>query len=154
MQNKDHVDLEVFVSDNKPTIENEIKANFSRRHFLRKSSIGLGSIALASLLSPGLLNGKGYTPSVGDDHTTGVLGKPHFPPKVKRVIYLFQSGGPSQIDLYDHKPFLNRVHQQEVPESVFNGQRLTGRRGSCGDTGRRWPWKFRFGLRIQKRQPG
>src|SRR5690606_40968852 len=44
---------------------------------------------------------------------------PNFPPKAKRVIYLFQSGGPSQIDLYDYKPFLNKVHQQEVPDSVF-----------------------------------
>jgi uncharacterized protein (DUF1501 family) len=50
----------------------------------------------------------------------------HFAPKAKRVIYLFQSGGPPQHDLYDYKPHLNEVHGQEVPESVFNGQRLTG----------------------------
>ena len=46
--------------------------------------------------------------------------------KAKRVIYLFQSGGPPQMDLFDYKPHLNDVHGQEVPESVFNGQRLTG----------------------------
>ncbi len=47
-------------------------------------------------------------------------------PKAKRVIYLFQSGGPPHLDLFDHKPYLDQVHGQEVPASVFNGQRLTG----------------------------
>lgn len=51
---------------------------------------------------------------------------PHFAPKAKRIIYLFQSGGPPQIELFDHKPYLQKVHTQEVPDSIFNGQRLTG----------------------------
>jgi len=56
----------------------------------------------------------------------GVLGGPHFAPKVKRVIYLFQSGAPSQLDLFDYKPLLNKMNGQELPESVRQGQRLTG----------------------------
>ena len=56
----------------------------------------------------------------------GLPGFPNFAPKAKRIIYLFQSGGPSQIDMFDYKPNLNEVHGQEVPDSVFNGQRLTG----------------------------
>ena len=56
----------------------------------------------------------------------GLPGIPHFAPKAKRVIYLFQSGGPPQMDLFDYKPHLNDMHGEETPESVFNGQRLTG----------------------------
>ena len=83
----------------------------NRRHFLASSSQRLGGIALASLLNSDLLTAADYQ---------------RIAPKAKRVIYLFQSGGPPHHDLYDYKPHLNKVHGQEVPESVFNGQRLTG----------------------------
>ena len=56
----------------------------------------------------------------------GLPGLPHFAPKAKRVIYLFQSGGPSQIELFDHKPRLIEFQGTDLPESVRNGQRLTG----------------------------
>ena len=56
----------------------------------------------------------------------GLNGIPHFPPRVKRVIYLFQSGAPSQLDLFDYKPLLNKMNGQDLPESVRGGQRLTG----------------------------
>jgi hypothetical protein len=56
----------------------------------------------------------------------GLPGLPHFPPKAKRVIYLFQSGGPSQIELFDYKPRLVAFQGSELPESIRNGQRLTG----------------------------
>src|SRR5207302_4930239 len=56
----------------------------------------------------------------------GVLDQPHHPPKAKRIIYLFMAGGPSQLDLFDHKPLLNRMNGQDLPESVRKGQRLTG----------------------------
>ncbi len=82
----------------------------SRRRFLTRSAGGLGALALASLVNPARSRAPGS----------------HFPPQAKRIIYLFQSGGPPQMDLYDYKPHLNRVHGQEVPESVFKGQRLTG----------------------------
>lgn len=81
----------------------------TRRHFFNKSSSGLGIASLATLLN-------------GDS----VAAETTLPVKAKRVIYLFQSGGPPQIDLFDYKPHLAKVHNQEVPESIFNGQRLTG----------------------------
>ena len=56
----------------------------------------------------------------------GLSGIPHFPPRVKRVIYLFQSGAPSQLDIFDYKPLLNKMNCQDLPESVRGGQRLTG----------------------------
>ncbi|MBT5816125.1 MAG: DUF1501 domain-containing protein, partial [Opitutales bacterium] len=90
----------------------------TRRYFLGKSAKGLGGFALGSLLGDRLV----AEPNVAE----GVSQFPNFAPKAKRVIYLFQSGGPPQMDLYDYKPFLDKVHKQEVPTSVFNGQRLTG----------------------------
>ncbi len=91
--------------------------NYSRRDFLSKTSLGLGAAALASLIGPREL-------LAGPD--TGVLGTLHFAPKAKRVIYLFQSGGPSQLDLYDHKPLLREKNGEELPDSIRGGQRLTG----------------------------
>ena len=87
----------------------------TRRSFLTRTSVGLGSAALASLLSPSLL----AAPS------DGAVGFPHFAPKAKRVIYLFMSGGPSQIDLFDEKPKLAELHGQELPASVRGMQRVT-----------------------------
>ncbi len=92
----------------------------SRRDFLAKSAMGFGTLGLASLLNPvEMLAGNPGNKSAG-------LSLPHFAPKAKRVIYLFQSGAPSQIDLFDHKPLLNKMFGQELPESVRQGQRLTG----------------------------
>ena len=90
----------------------------TRRYFLGKTARGLGGLALGALLNPRLL--------AEADQMGGLPGIPHFAPKAKRVIYLFQSGGPSQMDLFDYKPNLDALHRQEVPASVFNGQRLTG----------------------------
>ncbi|HKA08304.1 MAG TPA: DUF1501 domain-containing protein, partial [Gemmataceae bacterium] len=79
----------------------------TRRTFLRRS---VGLAALASLL--------------GNDAARG--DAPHFKPTAKRIIYLFQSGAPSQIDLFDHKPRLNDLFAKELPDSIRRGQRLTG----------------------------
>jgi hypothetical protein len=93
------------------------KLHLTRRHFFGLSSTGLGVAALGSLLSP----------QAGATPTTGALpGLPHFPPKAKRVIYLFQHGAPSQLDLFDYKPNLAKVRGAELPDSIRNGQRLTG----------------------------
>ena len=100
----------------------DIKYNCTRRHFLSRTSLGLGAAALASLLNP-LSAWASLDP---DKSRKGVLGKPHFVPKVRRVIYLFQSGGPSQLDLFDHKPLLKEMNGEQLPESVRKGQRLTG----------------------------
>lgn len=88
--------------------------NQQRRYFLSRTSSGLGVAALASLL--------GHDAKASD--SSGVIA-PHFPAKVKRVIYLFQSGGPSQLDLYDYKPDLTQRYGEEVPTSVYPADRKT-----------------------------
>ncbi len=87
----------------------------NRRQFFSRSAAGIGGIALAQLL--------GGTAAADSG---GILQTTHFPAKAKRVIYLFMSGGPSQLDLYDYKPILNEQNGQDLPESVRRGQRLTG----------------------------
>jgi uncharacterized protein (DUF1501 family) len=96
----------------------EAPLGMSRRRFLNEFGGGLGGIALASLL------GREAQAS------PGVLGKTHHAPKAKRVIYLFQSGGPSQMDLFDHRPLLNEKHGTELPDEVRKGQRLTAMSGN------------------------
>lgn len=97
----------------------EYALNENRRKFLSKVSLGLGSVALGSLLIPDLFKGKS-----GEDALMEVL--PHFAPKAKRVIYLFQNGAPSQFESFDYKPLLNQKMGEELPESIRGGQRLTG----------------------------
>ena len=94
----------------------------TRRHFLNTGARGLGALAAASLMNPGLLQG-GLAPSTAGG---GTLGRLHFAPKAKRVIYLFFSGGPSHIDMYDYHPAMRKNHGIELPDSIRNGQRLTG----------------------------
>jgi hypothetical protein len=100
-----------------PILENSLLLN--RRHFFGRTAAGLGIAALASLL--GQEQARSDEPGFG-----GLPGLPHFPAKAKRVIYLFQSGAPSQMDLFDHKPHLAELRGQELPDSVRRGQRLTG----------------------------
>ena len=76
-------------------------------------------------------------------------GLPHFPPKAKRVIYLFQSGGPSQIELFDYKPRLVEFQNTELPESIRSGQRLTGMSAVAIDVSRSSPSKFVLSQRGQ-----
>jgi hypothetical protein len=92
--------------------------NLNRRRFLSGLGLGIGGIALGSLLIPDL-----FKNSEEDD---AAIGLPHFAPKAKRIIYLFQNGAPSQLDLFDYKPLLQKMHGQDLPESVRQGQRLTG----------------------------
>jgi hypothetical protein len=92
----------------------------NRRTFLTRTTTGLGSIALASLLNPKMF---ASAPAV---EPLGALPGLHFAPRAKRVIYLFMSGAPSHIDLFDHKPRLKDLTGTELPESVRMGQRITG----------------------------
>ena len=110
--------------DPKRTTGRDLVLSMTRRHFFRRSTAGiaLGIPALASLLaSDGFAKADGFDPKTG-----GLLGLPHFPPKAKRVIYLHQSGAPSQIDLFDHKPSLAKWKGVDLPDSVRMGQRITG----------------------------
>ncbi|MFN5227132.1 MAG: DUF1501 domain-containing protein, partial [Bacteroidota bacterium] len=92
---------------------------FNRRKFLSRLSIGLGSAALGSLLIPDLFRDQTVEEALS-------AGLPHFAPKAKRVIYLFQNGAPSQLETFDHKPLLRKMMGQDLPASIRNGQRLTG----------------------------
>ncbi|MDA0195729.1 MAG: DUF1501 domain-containing protein [Bacteroidetes bacterium] len=100
-------------------IENGLNKN--RRKFLSKASLGIGSLALGSLLIPDF-----YKSSKEDLEDSLLAQLPHFAPKAKRVIYLFQNGAPSQLDLFDYKPMLQKMYGEDLPESIRMGQRLTG----------------------------
>jgi hypothetical protein len=95
------------------------RLNINRRHFLGKTAIGLGSAALGSLLIPDLFGGE-------KDAAGLPVGLPHFAPKAKRVIYMFQNGAPSQLESFDYKPKLIEMAGQELPPSIRGNQRLTG----------------------------
>lgn len=90
-----------------------------RRTFLGRTGLSLGGFALASLLQR-------EAAAAPVNPFKGILDAPHFAPKAKRIIYLFMSGGPSQLDLFDYKPLLNKMNGQDLPASVRMGQRLTG----------------------------
>ncbi|MCG3122886.1 MAG: hypothetical protein GIKADHBN_01290 [Phycisphaerales bacterium] len=91
----------------------------TRRQLFGKAATGIGAAALASLLNPAL------AAAAGAGGASGPL-PPHFAPKAKRVIYLFMSGAPSQLDLFEHKPKMKDMHGQDLPDSVRMGQRITG----------------------------
>ena len=92
-----------------------------RRHFLRQGASVLGTAALAMLLDERTVRA-----APNASRNTGLDGLPHFKPRAKRVIYLCQSGAPSQLDLFDYKPQLAESLGKELPDSVRMGQRLTG----------------------------
>lgn len=105
------------------TIRHEMNLLTARRAFLSASASGIGRAALGSLLFPRILRADApSTDSVGG----GRPGLPHFAPRAKRVIYLFQSGGPSHVDLFDYHETLTKMHGQELPPSIKGTQRVTG----------------------------
>ena len=99
----------------------ERELNLTRRQLLGRTSKGIGVAALASLLNPEL-----FADDARDPKTGGLAGLPHFAPKAKRVIFLHQSGAPSQIELFDYKPKLAEIAGSELPDSIRKGQRITG----------------------------
>src|ERR1051326_428644 len=98
-------------------MEHDAALSMTRRHFFGKASTGIGLAALGSLLDPRLF---------ADASTGGLPDLPHFKPTAKRVIYLHQSGAPSQLDLFDYKPKLSNLQGLELPTSIRQGQRITG----------------------------
>ena len=99
---------------------NHINFGLTRREFLGRFALGIGGAALGHLLT------SSATASLaGPSANRGLPGFPNFSPRAKRIIYLFMSGGPSQMDLFDYKPVLNKMTGQELPASVRMGQRLT-----------------------------
>jgi len=101
----------------------QISAAMTRRQFFRRSTAGvaLGIPALATLLAT-----DGFAVDTATNATGGLVGLPHFPPKARRVIFLHQSGAPSQMELFDYKPNLVKLQGAELPDSVRMGQRITG----------------------------
>ena len=97
----------------------------TRRVFLGRASQGLGSVALASLLSPRL-------PAIGagaPDKWTGVVNPLHYPQKAKRVIWMSMAGGPSHLETWDHKPKLAEMHGKPMPESFTKGKQIAQLQG-------------------------
>lgn len=95
--------------------------SINRRSFLQKGAIGLGSLALAHLLGQGSAQA---SLAAGADKWQGVIAKPHFPMKAKRIIHLCMAGGPSHLETFDWKPKLKELHGQPFPESLTKGQQL------------------------------
>jgi hypothetical protein len=93
----------------------------TRRHFFGRSAGGLAGLALGSMFGGPAIDSAARAQGAG-----GLLEGLHFPARIKRVIYLFQSGGPSQQDLFDYKPLLNEKSGEQLPDWVRSGQRLTG----------------------------
>ncbi|TWT60591.1 DUF1501 domain-containing protein [Rubinisphaera italica] len=119
---------------NNPILESQLLQ--TRRHFFGRSCTGIGVAALASLMNESLPAHANPVPDV-------VSQLSQFAPKAKRVIYLLQSGAPSQVDLFDYKPSLNKLDRTELPDSIRQGQRLTGMTaGQKNFTVVKSPWKF------------
>jgi hypothetical protein len=106
----------------------ECRLGMTRRHFFSRTSTGIGIAALASLLEPKLF----ASGAVTAPRTGGLPDLPHFTPTAKHVIFLHQSGGPAQMDLFDYKPELRRFRGTELPDSIRMGQRITGMTSNQG----------------------
>ena len=102
----------------------KFELQMTRRQLLHRGRGCLGAAALASLLSQS--RSANAEPASRSSSNPGLPELPHFPPTAKRVIYLFLAGGPSHIDMFDYKPAMEKLHGTELPDSIRNGQRLTG----------------------------
>src|SRR5690242_9088266 len=94
----------------------DLLQDITRRHFFRNCAVGVGSIALASLLAE--------SAQASPDTQLRKLPGPHFRPRAKNVIYLFMAGGPSQLELFDYKPKLVQLNGKPIPDSYLAGKRF------------------------------
>jgi hypothetical protein len=102
--------------------DQELLLEQTRRHFFGRCGVGLGSMALASLLGERRLRA---APAAATRHVNPLAPRPgHFPARARSVIYLFMAGGPSQLEMFDFKPELKRYHDQPIPESFIKGRRF------------------------------
>lgn len=109
--------------------ESELPAMMTRRHLFGKSALGLGTVALSCVL-----NRDGWCVDGSAVSYRGLAELPHWKPKAKRVIYLFQNGAPSHVDLYDYRPELKKWHGTQIPDEVVGGRRFSTMTG--GQTAR------------------
>src|SRR5271154_4622963 len=106
-------------------IEPELAAALKRRAFLGRGIAGLGLIALNSLIDPKILRAE----EAAGEKWMGAINPRHFPPKAKRVIYLYQAGGPSHLETFDDKPKLREMSGKGMPESFTKGQQIAQLQG-------------------------
>jgi hypothetical protein len=106
------------------TIERDFDLHFTRRQLFGLSAKGIGIAALGSLLGPHVRLGAQSAQEARDPKTHGLTSLPHFAPRAKRVIFLHQSGGPSQLETFDYKPKLVELQGTQIPDSVRMGQRV------------------------------
>jgi hypothetical protein len=115
-----------------PQVENRLHA--TRREFFGRAACGAGTAALAWLLNrDGLAAANGEGEGEGEARSArpgGLPSLPHFPPRAKHVIYLFQTGAPTHVELFDYKPALTEMHGKPVPESSFAGKRFSTMTGN------------------------
>src|SRR3954447_872449 len=104
------------------------RALINRRTFLARSSTGIGTLALASLLDPKLLFAADR--SLGQDRWKGVVDPLHVAPRAKRIIYLYMAGGPSHLETLDYKPTLAKMAGKPMPESITRGQPIAQLQGN------------------------
>ncbi len=103
-----------------PMNPDNVLRDLTRRHFFSRCSMGVGSLALASLMT-----GRGLGATPAPNLVNPLQPKPtHFPAKAKNVIFLFMAGGPSQLDMFEHKPLLTRLNGKPIPESYTAGKRF------------------------------
>src|SRR3954462_8297582 len=95
----------------------------TRRQFFRSSGLSMGALALTHLLGS---RASAAAPAYGSAGHPARAGLPHFAPKAKRLLYLHMNGAPSQLDLFDYKPQLQKFYDKDLPDSVRNGQRIPG----------------------------
>src|SRR5687767_10635835 len=101
----------------------------TRRHFFSQCSMGIGGLALASLLAEGRLQAANIAPVAQSPLTPK---PPHFPPKAKSVIFLFMAGGPTQLELFEYKPKLQELNGQPIPQIYVEGKRFAFMNSSNG----------------------
>ncbi|MFM2217278.1 MAG: hypothetical protein RL240_1596, partial [Planctomycetota bacterium] len=108
---------EVASREGDRSISKRVLQAATRRDFLWRSGCGFGALAMQVMLHEQAVRGMGFDPEVVGGNAAGPLApkETHFPAKAKRVIFLFMSGGPSQVDLFDPKPELARLHGKELP---------------------------------------
>jgi hypothetical protein len=121
-------------------IKQQIDLHLTRRQFFGRSAQGIGIGALASLLSPEMLAASIDQPR--DPKSGGLVGLPHFAPTAKRVIFLHQSGGPSQLETFDYKPALLKYQGTQIPDSVRQGQRVAQTMGQAALLVAHSPYSF------------
>lgn len=110
-----------------PRTEHQLLVN--RREFFGRSAMGLGTAALASLLARDGL--AATATSAAENVVPGLANLPHFAPKAKRVIYLFQNGAPTHVELFDFKPKLIELHGQAVPDAYVQGKKFSTMTGAA-----------------------